>query len=76
MLCGCLPYRCIWQYMHMSIGMGSYASGVTPIPMATIALETADMFARMHARGQQIVVNIKMEAAMQQPQILAWLPIT
>jgi carboxypeptidase Q len=42
-------------------GETGYADGVKPIPMAAVTVEDAEMMQRMQNRGQDIIVQLKME---------------
>ncbi|CAH0629040.1 unnamed protein product [Chrysodeixis includens] len=41
-------------------GSQTYGDGVVPIPTAAISIEDADLIARIHARGEKVVLHIKM----------------
>lgn len=43
-------------------GHQSYEKGVRKIPVACITLADTNMLERIHRRGQEIIVNMKMEA--------------
>ena len=50
-------------------GVIDYDPNLKKIPSAAISLEDADMFDRMQKRGQQITVNLYMEAKLMEPVI-------
>ncbi|XP_026745899.1 carboxypeptidase Q-like isoform X1 [Trichoplusia ni] len=41
-------------------GSQTYGEGVIPIPTAAIAIEDADLISRIHARGEKVVLHIRM----------------
>lgn len=41
-------------------GSQTYGEGVIPIPTAAIAIEDADLISRLHARGEKVVLHIRM----------------